>query len=71
MPKGNKSSTKLVLVNHSGLGRVHVDMEAFFEFSFWLAEELEDLVASWSHVRPPAAGTNRNDRPRADRRQSL
>ena len=24
-----------------------VDMEKFFEFSFWLAEELSDLVASY------------------------
>ena len=27
-----------------------VDMEAFFEFSFWIAEELGDLVAEHEHL---------------------
>jgi len=50
MPKEKGSSTQLVLVNHASLGRIHIDMEAFFDFSFWLAEELEDLVANWKHT---------------------
>ena len=36
---------KLVLGDIRELGQVRVDMEAFFEFSFWLAEELEDLIS--------------------------
>ena len=46
MPQGKSTGRKLVLVDHAGLGRVNVDMEAFFEFSFWMAEELEELVAT-------------------------
>lgn len=53
MPQSPDHSTQLVLIDHAGLGRIHVDMEAFFEFSFWLAEELEDLVAKWSHTAAP------------------
>jgi hypothetical protein len=48
-----RGSRQLVLGDHVGLGQVHIDLEAFFEFSFWLAEELEDLVsrhAVLSHV---------------------
>ena len=44
---------QLVLGGDGGLGRVHVDIEAFFGFSFWLAEELEDVVARWSKQLPP------------------
>ena len=51
----NRPTQQLVLVDHSGLGRIHVDMEAFFDFSFWLAEELEDLVATWQHQAAPRA----------------
>ncbi|MGE0758071.1 MAG: hypothetical protein AB7O38_13665 [Pirellulaceae bacterium] len=35
---------KLTLGGSSGLGRVRVSIEGFFDFSFWLAEELEELV---------------------------
>jgi hypothetical protein len=45
-------NTKLILSGSNSLGRIHVDTEAFFELSFWLAEELEDLVARWQHVGP-------------------
>lgn len=44
------SSLNLVLTDDDGLGNIVVDMEAFFDFSFWLAEELEDLVALWAHT---------------------
>ncbi len=40
---------RLVLTNDSAVGRITVDMEAFFNFSFWMAEELEDLVERWRH----------------------
>ncbi len=55
MSQGKSADTKLVLVDNPGLGRVRVDMEAFFELSFWLAEELEDLVAKWQPVAAPNA----------------
>ena len=59
MPQGNSAGTKLVLVDHAGLGRVRVDMEAFFEFSFWMAEELEDLIAKWAPIAAPNASRNK------------
>jgi hypothetical protein len=52
MANRGTSSKQLVLGDRSGLGQVHVDIEAFFELSFWLAEELEDLVGEW-HRRMP------------------
>ncbi|MCA9124462.1 MAG: hypothetical protein H6822_33965 [Planctomycetaceae bacterium] len=55
MPQGKPAVRKLVLVDHAALGRVHVEMEAFFEFSFWMAEELEDLVAKWAPTAAPNA----------------
>jgi hypothetical protein len=55
MSQSNSSGTKLVLVNHSGLGRIRVDMEAFFDLSFSLAEDLEDLVAKWAPIASPNA----------------
>lgn len=54
-------TSQLVLSDDSGLGRIAVDMQAFFEFSFWMAEELEDLVHTWSHQAAPIA---RKGRPR-------
>lgn len=50
--RGTPSSKQLVLGDRSGLGQVHVDVEAFFELSFWLAEELEDLVREWQRRLP-------------------
>jgi len=61
MSQGKSAGGKLVLVDHAGLGIVRVDMEAFFEFSFWMAEELEDLVAKWAPVASPnASRKNKN-----------
>ncbi|MEO8493939.1 MAG: hypothetical protein ABI614_02640 [Planctomycetota bacterium] len=60
MAQDYSAVTKLVLVDHVGLGRVRVDMEAFFEFSFWMAEELEDLVAKWAPVAAPNASRDKN-----------
>jgi hypothetical protein len=54
-------NTKLILGGPGSLGRIHVDTEAFFELSFWLAEELEDLVDRWQHVGPKSRRL-RNDR---------
>ena len=39
-------SRQLVLTNDSATGRIRVSMEAFFDFSFWMAEELEELIRS-------------------------
>lgn len=53
MPNESQNqNTKLILSGPNSLGSIHVDTEAFFELSFWLAEELEDLVAHWKHVSP-------------------
>ena len=60
MPQGNSAVRKLVLVDHSDLGSVRVEMEAFFDFSFWLAEELEDLVAKWAPIAAPSASRGSN-----------
>ena len=43
---------KLILCGPNSLGRIRVDTEAFFELSFWIAEELEDLVDQWKHFAP-------------------
>lgn len=44
---------KLVLCDHEGLGRITVELEPFFEFSFWMAEELQDLIAdNRQYIRP-------------------
>ena len=45
----------VVLLDKPGLGQMQVSVEAFFEFSFWIAEQLEDLVASWQRKSSPAA----------------
>ena len=51
----SQPTTRLLLIDDPGLGQMHADIEAFFEFSFWLAEELEDLVARWSNKAAPQA----------------
>jgi hypothetical protein len=43
---------QLVLTENDGTGRIAVGMEAFFEFSFDLAEDLEDLVTRWAYLSP-------------------
>ena len=53
MAKSPDQENKLILSGPNSLGSIRVDTEAFFELSFWLAEELEDLVAQWKHVGPP------------------
>jgi len=50
--QNQQQNFKLILSGPDSLGRIHVDTEAFFELSFWLAEELEDLVARWRHIGP-------------------
>jgi hypothetical protein len=43
---------QLTLGGERGLGKIHVGIEPFFDFSFWLAEELDDLVGYWSKRMP-------------------
>ena len=53
MSQESAPEVKLVLCDNEGVGSITVDMEAFFEFSFWMAEELQDFVAERQHmVRP-------------------
>ena len=57
MPEKTPPTFDLVLVRDPALGRITVDMQAFFDFSFDLAEDLQDLIGRWQHVspkRPPA-----------------
>ena len=61
MEKKSHSTTRLLLVDDPGLGQLQVELEAFFDFSFWMAEELEDLVAKWAHKAAPQA--NRHGAP--------
>ena len=55
---------EIVLAGEDGLGRIVVSTESFFEFSFWVSEELEDLVQSRhkraSHSRESSRGTHQN-----------
>ena len=52
MAKHSPAAKQLVLGDRSGVGQVRVDIEAFFELSFWMAEELEDLAALWLQRLP-------------------
>jgi hypothetical protein len=66
MSQESTPEVKLVLCDHEGVGSITVDMEAFFEFSFWMAEELQDMVAERQHmVRPRPARSSRRLRPAA------
>ncbi len=53
MANKSTSPVKLVLCDSEGIGRIRVGLEPFFEFSFWIAEELQDLVAQHEHWRRP------------------
>ncbi len=54
MSQSNLPQVQLLLAD-DGPGRIHADMGASFGFSFWIAEELEDLVALWAHRASPNA----------------
>jgi len=53
MTSRSQQKTQLVLTKELGLGQIQVDMESFFEFSFDLAEDLQDLIRSWQHCAAP------------------
>jgi hypothetical protein len=44
MTNDSSPQVRLILCDNEGMGRITVGLEAFFEFSFSLAEELQDLV---------------------------
>ncbi len=46
---------QLTLTDRRESSRIVVSMDSFFDFSFWLAEELEVLVSQWSHLAAPRA----------------
>ena len=46
---------QLVLTRDSSVGRIRVDMESFFAFSFDLTEQLQTLVEDWQQFAAPAA----------------
>ncbi len=54
MPRTDRSP-KLNLTDESSGGKLAVDLESFFEFSFWMSEQLENLVVKHrpSHLPPP------------------
>lgn len=58
MSQESTSEVRLILCDSEGGGRITVDMEAFFEFSFWMAEELQDFVAERQHMARPRTAQN-------------
>ena len=52
---------KIRLCDDQGLGKIEVDLEAFFDLSFWMAEELLDLTGRWSRTA--------NNKGRSERRE--
>ncbi|MCS5574419.1 MAG: hypothetical protein NZ789_15935 [Pseudomonadales bacterium] len=44
---------QLVLTGDCSFGRMRVDMESFFEFSFDLTEQLQSLEADWEPFAAP------------------
>ena len=53
MASRTQQKTQLVLTNEHDLGQISVDMESFFEFSFDLAEDLQDLIRCSQHRAAP------------------
>lgn len=44
---------QIVLTQREGRDEIAVDTEAFFEFSFEVAESLQELVAKWQPMASP------------------
>jgi hypothetical protein len=59
----SRPSNQLVLSDRQGLGQIQVDLEAFFELSFWMAEELLELTARWSDRAAPKDGKHSTSSP--------
>jgi hypothetical protein len=56
-----ESSPRLKLGRDPHNERIEVDLESFFEFSFWISEQLEMLVARHrpAHLPPPKVAANK------------
>lgn len=74
MRKQHSLNVRMDLPDRFNLNPIQVSMESFFEFTFWMSEELEDLVAEQRFKRqnqvqanhhetnnPPANHSFRND----------
>ena len=59
MTHQSEPQVKLVLCEHEGMGRISVELEPFFEFSFWMAEELQDLIATHKQFARPRPARDR------------
>ncbi len=46
---------QLVLTRDCSVGRIRVDMESCFAFSFDLTEQLQSLVDDWDQLAAPVA----------------
>ena len=51
----NITTPKINLNVHPGTTPLTMDMQQFFEFSFWMAEELLDLEAEFSAWQTPSS----------------
>ena len=58
----NPVNPKINLVRNPSELPLEVDMEAFFDFSFWLAEELVDLIATQEEEARRNKRTRQRDR---------
>ena len=46
------ATQRLVLSDDPSLGSIEVDLQSFFELSFWIAEELQELIEVWRAKLP-------------------
>ena len=53
--KPTKSRQLVLTTDDSATGQIRVSMESFFDFSFWMAEQLEELVRS-HRAKPTSRG---------------
>lgn len=51
----NLSTPKIRLNVPAGRNPMYMEMDRFFEFSFWMAEELVDLEAEFDDWKTPAS----------------
>ncbi len=58
MTNDSAPEVKLILCDHEGIGRITVELEPFFEFSFWMAEELQDLIEQNKQFALPRKARN-------------
>lgn len=49
MANHSKLDVRMELTDRFNLNSIVVPMESFFDFTFWLSEELDDLIATVQH----------------------